>query len=82
MARHGHRRPGEKWLSTLRPTTLIVVRSLILANVALLGIVGALYLAFAARPAGPIVAGVIWLAAVALALVLPGTNPRRGGSRW
>ena len=82
MARRAHRWPGETWLSTLRPVTLIVVRSIVVANIALLGIVGGLYAAFAARPAGLLVAGAVWLAALALALVLPGTSRRRGGSRW
>jgi len=70
------------WLSTLRPVTLIVIRAMILANAVLLGIIGGLYLVFAARPGGAIVAGILWAGALALLALLPATRPRRGNSRW
>lgn len=73
----------EAWFASMKPTSLIVVRLLLVANVLLLSVIGALYAAFAARPAGLVIAGVLWGVAAALASLVRFTTPRRrNDSRW
>ena len=75
-------RPAQ-WAATQRPTTLLVVRLLILANALLLAVIGTLYLVFASRPGGLIVAAVSWGTVALLVALIPYTNPRRHDhSRW
>ncbi len=72
----------EAWFGSQRPTTLLVMRLLLVANDCVLAVVGGLYLAFADRPGGPIVAGVVWLGAFVLLALVPYTGLRRTNSRW
>ena len=72
-----------RWAASQSPVALLVVRLLIVANIGVLGVVGALCLAFVARPAGIVIALVVWGAVAALFALLPYTNPRRRrGTRW
>ena len=73
------RRSPSAWLASQRPTTLLTIRLLILVNAAVLGVVGGLYLAFAAPPGGPIAAAVIWLVAAVVLSFLPATKTPRDG---
>jgi len=79
-------RPGralDAWAATQKPTSLLVVRLLAVANVAVLSAVGALCLLFVSRPAGLVAAALFWAFAAALLAVVPYTDPRRrDGSRW
>ena len=72
----------ESWFRSQRPTTLLVIRLLLLANASVLAVIGGLYFAFAARPGGLVVAGFVWLLAVVLLALVPYTNPRYENSRW
>ena len=66
-----------------RPSSLLAVRYLLIANGVLLGLVGSAYFFFAEKPAGYVVAGVVWLVTAILFVCLPLTNPRRGEhTRW
>jgi hypothetical protein len=74
--------PGA-WAARQKPTALLVVRLLLIANAIVLSTVAGLYLVFASRPAGVVVAGCLAAVVVALLVLLPYTDPRRGsGSRW
>jgi hypothetical protein len=67
-----------------RVESLVVVRSLVVANAILLAVVGALFFFFGASPAGVLVAAGLWSGAGLLLGCLPLTDPRRGEqpSRW
>ncbi len=56
---------------------LLVVRCLLLSNGLLLAALGGLYLLFGARPAGYVIGVLLGLAAVALWLAVPLTDPYR-----
>ena len=72
-----------RWATSQRPTTLLVVRLLILVNALLLTTIGALYLVFASRPEGFIVTAIAWGTVAVLVALIPYTNPRRHDrSRW
>lgn len=72
-----------RWAASQKPTTLLTLRLLVVANAILLAVIGALYLAFAARPGGLIAAAVVFGLLVILLTILPYTNPRRREkSRW
>ncbi|MGZ4387377.1 MAG: hypothetical protein ACXVZO_10645 [Gaiellaceae bacterium] len=74
--------PGA-WAATQKPTTLLVIRVLMVADAIVLGVVGGLYLAFASWPAALAVAGILFAVVLMLLALLPYTDPRRGsGSRW
>jgi len=60
---------------------LLVVRTMLISNGALLAIIGALYVAFGSRPTGYIVGGVLGACAVALWAVVPFTDPYRSDRR-
>jgi len=61
----------------------MVIRLLIVANVAVLATAGALCLAWVGRPAGIVGATLIWALAASLLALVPYTNPHRGStSRW
>jgi hypothetical protein len=71
------------WAKTQSPTALLVLRLLLVANTLVTGAVGGLCLAFVARPAGAVAAGLVWTLTVCLVVLVPYTNPRRGEtSRW
>jgi hypothetical protein len=72
----------ESWFQSQRPTTLLVMRLLLVANACVLAVIGGLYLAFAARPGGLVVTGVVWGGALLLLALVPYTSPRRPNSRW
>lgn len=76
------KRPVSSWFESQKPTTLLVIRLLLVANAGVLGVVGGLYVAFAARPGGLVVGGSIWLLAVFLLSLVRYTNRRSGDSRW
>ena len=66
-----------------RPSSMLAIRYLLIANGFILTLVGFLYFLFAARPAGYVVATLVWLVALILFICLPLTNPRRGErARW
>ena len=70
-----------RWFASQSPLTLLVLRLLLVSNVGLLAAVGAIALAFVARPAA--FAGACWAAAAVLAGLIRYTNPRRyDNSRW
>lgn len=72
-----------RWATSQTPVALMVIRLLIVANLAVLVAAGALCLAWVARPAGIVGAALIWALAAALVALVPYTNPRRGStSRW
>jgi hypothetical protein len=72
-----------RWASTQTPVGLMVIRLLIVANIVVLAAVGALSALFFARPAGIVIALVVWAVAAVLLGLVPYTNPRRGSqSRW
>ena len=75
----GRRRSPSAWLASQRPTTLLTIRLLILVNASVLGVVGGLYLVFAAPPGGPIAAAVIWLTAAVVLSFLPATKTPKDG---
>ena len=56
---------------------LLVVRTMLIANGALLAMLSGLYLAFGAKPDGWIVGGVLGVAAIGLWLAVPLTDPYR-----
>jgi hypothetical protein len=60
---------------------MLVVRTMLVSNGALLALIGALYLVFGSRPTGYIVAGVLFACAVALWALLPLTDPYRSDRR-
>ena len=70
------------WLASQKPTTLVAIRVLALANAVVLTVVGALYCAFAARPGGLVVAGVVWAAAATLFALVTRAAPRRRNAGW
>jgi hypothetical protein len=82
LAQSGHWSPG-RWTASQKPTTLLAIRLLLVANSFVLGAIGALYLASASRPGGVIVAAVLWSFATLLLSAVRFTNPRRGDpGRW
>ena len=82
LAQSGRWSPG-RWTVSQKPTTLLAIRLLLVANSFVLTAIGALYLASAARPGGVIVAAVVWSLAALLLSAVRFTNPRRGDpSRW
>ena len=72
-----------RWFASQSPLTLLVLRLLLVSNVGLLAAVGAIALAFVARPAAYAFAGACWAAAAFLGGLIRYTNPRRyDNSRW
>jgi hypothetical protein len=72
-----------RWAATQTPVALMVLRLLIVANGIALGAVGGICLAFVSRPAGIVSAALVWGLAAGLLMLVPYTNPRRGGhTRW
>jgi tellurite resistance protein TehA-like permease len=63
----------------LRPTSLMVVRLLLVSNGLVLAVVGGISLAYVDRPAGLIGAGIFWLAAAILFGCVRRTDPYRPG---
>jgi hypothetical protein len=64
---------------------LLVVRTMLITNGALLALIGALYAVFGGRPSGYIVGGVLGAAAVVLWALVPLTDPYRSDrhtARW
>ena len=60
----------------------IVVRTILVADVALLVVAGFMSLLWVSRPAGFIAAGVMWLVAGGLLGLLPLTDRYRAEERW
>jgi hypothetical protein len=60
---------------------LLVVRTMLISNGALLALIGALYLAFGSRPTGYVVGGVLCTCALALWALVPLTDPYRSDRR-
>ena len=58
-------------------SSLLVLRVLLLADAAVLFVVGGMAVAFVERPAGLVAAGCAWLLAGALLACLPLTDPYR-----
>jgi hypothetical protein len=64
---------------------MVVVRTMLISNGALLALIGALYAVFGGRPSGYIVGGVLGAAAVGLWALVPLTDPYRSErhtTRW
>ena len=64
---------------------LLVVRTMLITNGALLAFIGALYAVFGGRPSGYIVGGVLGAVAVVLWALVPLTDPYRSDrhtARW
>jgi drug/metabolite transporter (DMT)-like permease len=64
---------------------LLVVRTMLITNGALLALIGALYAVFGGRPSGYIIGAVLGAAAVALWALVPLTDPYRSDrhtARW
>ena len=57
--------------------SLLVVRTMLIANGALLAVFSGIYLALGAKPGGWIVGGVLGAAAIGLWLAVPLTDPYR-----
>ncbi len=60
---------------------LLVVRTMLISNGALLALIGVLYLAFGSHPTGYVVGGVLCACAVALWALVPLTDPYRSDRR-
>jgi hypothetical protein len=56
---------------------MLVTRTLLIANGALLAVMSGLYLAFGSRPSGFIIGGVLGAGALGLWLAIPSTDPYR-----
>jgi hypothetical protein len=64
---------------------LLVVRTMLITNGALLALIGVLYAVFGGRPSGFIIGGVLGAAAVTLWALVPLTDPYRSDrhtARW
>ena len=61
----------------MRPRTLIVIRTLLVANGVLLAAVSGLYLVFGSRPAGWVIGGVLGAMALVLWAAVPLADPYR-----
>jgi hypothetical protein len=60
---------------------MLVVRTMLISNGALLALIGALYAVFGGRPSGFIVGGVLGACAVTLWALVPLTDPYRSDRR-
>ena len=60
---------------------MLVMRTMLVSNGAVLALIGALYLAFGSRPTGYIVGGVLCACAVTLWALVPLTDPYRSDRR-
>jgi hypothetical protein len=63
----------------MRPTSLMAIRLLLVSNGLILTVVGALFMIYVDRPAGPIAAACIWGVAAVLFGCVRRTDPYRPG---